>query len=264
MGVSKSTISSFELGDTDIQISKFYKMIKKIGVSLEEFDYAVNGYDFCDFDKLMNRVSALYDQQNVTGLKLLLSDEMKKCKTSQTDIHDEINCAMIKCLISELDKDFKVTKEDKDRITDYLYRSEIWSYYHLALYNNTLRILDTSTLIYYSELAISRISYYQSLPINKRLMMEMLLNTMIFMIDKKEFTLALKFKSYLENLVGERDLFEKTILLYLVGSIEFGLEKKEQGREKMQKAIDVFRVLGSDNFVANFRKDYCENYYKNK
>ena len=80
-GVSKSTISSFELGDTDIQLSKFYSLIKAIGVSLEEFDYAVNGYDLSDYDKLMNKIGELYDQQSIMGLKNLLSDEIEKCKT---------------------------------------------------------------------------------------------------------------------------------------------------------------------------------------
>lgn len=261
-GVSKSTISSFELGNTDIQLSKFYKLIKKIGVSLEEFDYAVNGYDFCDFDKLMNKIGVLYDQQNVAGLKLLLSDEIERCKTSLSNIHDEINCTMIKCLIAELDEDFKIAKADKDQITDYLYRSEKWSYHQLILYNNAMRILDTSALVYYSDLAISRTAYYRSLPINKRLIIEMLLNTMIVLTDKKEFILALRFKSHLENLIGERDLFEKTILLYLTGAIDFGLEKENQGRKKMQKAIDVFHVLGSDSFTTSFQKDYYEKDYK--
>ena len=257
-GVSKSTISSFELGETDIQLSKFYKLVKKIGVSLEEFDYAVNGYDFSDFDKLMNRIGVLYDQQNVVGLKLLLSSEIERYKTSLPDIHHKINCAMIKCLIAELDENFEIANTEKNQITDYLYRSENWSYHQLVLYNNTIRILDTSALVYYSDLAISRTAYYRSLPINKRLTREMLLNTMIVLTDKKEFILALKFKSHFENLVGERDLFEKTVFLYLTGAIDFGLGKEEQGRKKMQQAIDIFRVLRSDSFATSFQKDYYE------
>ena len=169
---------------------------------------------------------------------------------------------MIKCLIAELDKDFEITKKDKEQITDYLYKSENWSYHQLILYNNTIRILDTTAIIYYSDLAISRTAYYGNLPINKRLIIEMLMNTMIVLIDKKEFLLAMKFKKHIDRLVGERDLFEKTILLYLTGAIDFGLGKEVQGKKKMKEAIDVFYVLESMGFATSFQSDY-ENYETN-
>jgi len=258
--VSKSTISSFELGDSDIQLSKFYKLIKKIGVSLEEFDYALNGYDFSDYDKLMVKIGTLYEQKNISALKILLSSETDRLKCSTSNIHDEINCAMIKCLIAEIDKDFTIDKDEKNKITDYLFKSENWSYHQLVLYNNTIRILDTSSIVYYTDLAISRSTYYEKIPLNKRLIMEMLLNTMIVLCDKKEYMSAVKFKSYFERIVDERDLFEKTIYLYLKGSIDFYYGKVAKGKEQMEKAINVLSDLESYSLLGGLQEDYKEKY----
>ncbi|MCL1990606.1 MAG: helix-turn-helix domain-containing protein [Defluviitaleaceae bacterium] len=254
--LSPSLLSDFENGERDIKLVRFYHILEKIGVTFEEFIHIANDYEFSGFQRILHKVSDLYQSGNEIALKKLLLEETAKNKNE--DIYHELNCLMIKVLISEIDKGFTLSQKEKDKITDYLVSIYDWAYYELLLYNNTMRVLGSPVIRQLSEAMLSFTKFYKEIPRNKNLMITIMLNTMIIFVDRKEVDDAIKFRQATEHLMAETDIFERAMFLYISGAIDFYRGKIDEGKKKMEDVIDIFEKVGSVNLARDYQQGYDE------
>jgi len=252
---TSAALSMFESGKNDITLSKFCFILKRIGVTLEEFEYIANDYDFNSFYKLLSRVSRFYNENNEYALKKILAEEEKRI----SDIYSEMNYLMIKSVIGEFDKEFFLSEKEKIKISSYLISIDDWSYYQLILYGNTMKSLKTEMINTLSKELLNRSSFYKSISRNKKLIIKILINTIIIFIDKKELNYANFFKKATQELlVDETDMYEKTIFLFAVGALDFYSGKKAEGKEKMQDAIMLFNKIESYRLAKSYQQNYEE------
>jgi len=255
--VSPSQLCEFENGERDIKLSKFYCILEKIGVTFEEFIHIANDYEFSGFQRILHKVLELYIAGNEKALKKFLLDEEAR-EVSEEDIYHELNCLMIKAAIGEIDKDFVLSQKEKNRISDYLVSIYDWAYYELILYTNVMRALDTSVIRQLSETVLSCTKFYREIPRNKNLMITIMLNTMIVFTDRKELDYAIEFKQAAERLLGESDIFERTMFLFISGVIDFYKGKLKEGKEKMEDAVAIFSKVGSLELARDYQQNYDE------
>lgn len=252
---TSAALSMFESGKSDITLSKFYFILKQIGVTLEEFEYIVNDYDFNSFYKLLNKAYIAYNENNDYALKKLLEKEEKNV----TGIYQEMNCLMLKNLICELNNQYCLTEKEKAKISSYLILIDDWSYYQLILYGNTIRALKTEMINTLSRELLKRSSFYKSIPRNKKLIREILINTIIILIDKKELKYAHFFKNAVQELlIDETAIYEKTIFLFVRGVLDFHSGKELEGKKKMRDAIEIFNKVESYRLAKTYQQNYDE------
>ena len=75
--ISKSQISRFELGETEISFFKLLYLLEKIGVTLEEFLLSCNNYQPSDFNTLIRLVQQAAYNQEIKSLLNMVSKEME-------------------------------------------------------------------------------------------------------------------------------------------------------------------------------------------
>lgn len=250
----KSTVSDFENMGHEIGYITFYQLINRINVSLEEFQYEMNDHKLGIFDDLLERVTNFYNSSDVNALKKLLVIEEARTK-NKTCNHD-LTCVMIKNMIGQLDSNIKLLKNEQKMIVDYLLKAERWGYYELVLFGNTMPTFTKTSLITFSKEAISRSAVYQKIPTNKLLIIKILLNVLVVLIHYDEFNIAINLKKEIEKLIGEDDIFAKTVLIFVTGGLELSMGDAESGKIKMKTAIDIFKAVGSLNLANTYQQSY--------
>ena len=253
-GVSVSQLSSFETGKSKLTLDKFFTVLGNLGVSLEEFEHASHGYRFNPFDQLLKDAANLFNDDNVYGLRKLINDQKKK---NFSGVRHELTIIMIKTQLAEIDKKTRLREEEKKRVVDYLINVCEWTHFELILYGNTMRLLSTDDLVDITQDILSRTMYYQEIQRNRHLVIDIVLNSIIMMIDRKELSHARSFEKLLcEKRIDEANLFDKNLLLFATGVLEFYEGKKDFGKRKMRQAIELFNILESYHLAERYQVDY--------
>lgn len=73
-----SNLSTFESGKSKLTLEKFYYIIERISLKMEEFEYAKNGYQLNDFYRMIQEIRKFYTTNNIQGLKKLMLGKERK------------------------------------------------------------------------------------------------------------------------------------------------------------------------------------------
>ena len=163
--LSVSQLSRFENGQSMLAADKLLIAISGIHMTFSEFGHAINNYQEPKLFHLVNKISNLYNQQDIDGLYKLLETE----KNSEVfDVYNRLNELIIKTSIYALDPTYVISDEEKIFLTTYLYEIEEWTEYELLVFGNTMSILSESDLIFLGKAFVDRDKVYLSLPSHKK------------------------------------------------------------------------------------------------
>jgi len=251
--LSVAQVSKFERGNSRVTLENFYYMVEKLGLTLQEFEHRALGHELNGFYQLLEQISIYYAENNERGLRKLLLVEEKKIDVGGN--HHELNCIMIKNAIGGLTKCDHISEEEKEKISDYLFSVEDWGHYQLTLYGNTIDAFNRSAIYALSTDVLTRTQYYKSIAQNKRLTIQVLVNTVIIFVERKEIEYARFFRDAITDMLVETDIYERTLFLFITGLVDFYSGKKE-GAQKMRDAIDIFDKVGSYHLAKDCQDDY--------
>lgn len=255
--ISVSQVSKFERGNHGISLDKFLYMIEKVGMTLGEFKFKAMGYELDTLEKTMRDIQKMVVEQNRSGIERILSNE-KKAK-EKGDVFEEMNYLMFKSVASTLDESLQLTDDEKERLVDYLYSIDDWGYHQLLIYGNSMQSLDMRHISRLTKELVLRSSFYDTIYENKRVIIKILLNSLLFAIDRNELSDATYFKKMAQDfMVDETEVYERTIFLFAKGMLDYRNGQIEQGEEKMLNAIDIFEKVGSVSLARNCKKDFEE------
>ena len=251
--LSVAQVSKFERGDSRVTLENFYYMVEKLGLTLQEFEHRALGNELNGFYQLLEQLSIYYAESNERGLRKLLLDERKKIDFG--GFHHELNCIMIKNMIGELIKGKLISEEEKQKISDYLLSIEDWGYYQLTLYGNTIDAFSNTAIYALSTDVLTRTQYYKAIPQNKKLTIQVLVNTVIVYVERQEFEYARFFRDAIVGMLSETDIYERALFLFISGLVDIYSGNKE-GKQKMKDAIDIFDKVGSYHLAEDCQDDY--------
>lgn len=128
--LSKSQISRFERGESEISCIRLINILDKLNISIEEF-LILHDKDYTKteiFANLVQHIRKEYSTQKIDNIIKLLSN---------TSLN-EFEKTMIKSIIHTMDNDcaIKPTKDEILKVTDYLFKFENWGYYEIILLGN--------------------------------------------------------------------------------------------------------------------------------
>ncbi|MGG8343072.1 Rgg/GadR/MutR family transcriptional regulator [Streptococcus uberis] len=249
--LSKSQISRFERGESEISCIRLINILDKLHISLDEFlilhdnDYTRN----TSFINLVQYVRKQYYSQNVCSIASLLSN------SSNFDLNP-LEKTMIKSILHTLDNTIIPSDEEILQLTDYLFTVEKWGYYEIILLANCIRTIQYHSCFLLTKEMLGNYIYSSSNKTNKRLVTQLAINCFIVSIDNSEFHncafLISKIKKLLYN---EQNYYEQTVFLYAMGYFEFKINSGN-GAKKMQQALKVFEILGESSIGSQYQEHY--------
>ena len=249
--LSKSQISRFERGESEISCIRLINILDKLHVTLDEFlilhdeDYTNTG----TFANLVQYIRKQYLSQNINNIKSLLSD-------SSNYILNSFEKTMVKSILHTLDSQITPSDDELLQLIDYLFTVEKWGYYEIILLGNCVRTINYNSYFLLTKEMLNNYIYSSLNKTNKRIVTQLAINCFILSIDKEEFSNC----SYLINVIkglleNELNFYEQTVFLYATGYYEFK-RQLSSGIETMKQAIQVLDILGEDKLKLHYASHF--------
>ena len=253
--LSKSQISRFERGESEISCTRLINILDKLHVLLGEFLILHDGEHTQteNFVDLVQYIRKEYPTQKTDNIIKLLSD------TSRYQLND-LEKTMIKSIIYMLDHSDKIKPTETEilNLTDYLFEVEIWGYYEITLLGNCSRTIPYSAFFLLTKEMLKNYIYSSLNKTNKKLVTQLAINCLIVSIDNKQFENCKYINQEIKKLLAnELNYFEQTVFLYAQGYFEFE-QDITTGRSKMEQALQVFKILGENDIYSQYADHYTE------
>ena len=245
--LSKSQISRFERGESEISCIRLINILDKLHVTLDEF-LILHDDDYTNSESFANLVQYIrkqYSSQSIDNIACLLSDT-----TNYT--LDPLEKTMVKSILHTMDSRIIPSDEELLRLTDYLFKVEKWGYYEIIIFGNCARTINYNSYFLLTKELLKNYIYSSLNKTNKRMVTQLAINCLILSIDEEKFSncsyLISEIKTLLDN---EFNFYEQTVFLYATGYYEFK-RQLSSGIEKMKQAIQVLDILREDKLKLHY------------
>lgn len=249
--LSKSQISRFERGESEISCIRLINILDKLHITLDEF-LILHDEDYTKTESFANLVQYIriqYSSQNINNIACLLSN------TSNYNLNS-IEKTMVKSILHTMDSTITPSNEELLQLTDYLFKVEKWGYYEIILLGNCVRSINYNSYFLLTKEMLNNYIYTSLNKTNKRIVTQLAINCFILSIDKEEYSncsyLIDKIKELLDN---ELNFYEQAVFLYATGYYEFKCQSGT-GIKKMKQAIQVFEILGEDQLKLHYTEHF--------
>ena len=249
--LSKSQISRFERGESEISCIRLINILDKLHITLDEFLILHNQYytKTESFTNLVQYIRQQYSSQNINNIQSLLSDSSNYTLNS-------LEKTMVKSILHTMDSTITPSNEELLQLTDYLFKVEKWGYYEIILLGNCVRSINYNSYFLLTKEMLNNYIYTSLNKTNKRIVTQLAINCFILSIDKEEYSncsyLIDKIKELLDN---ELNFYEQAVFLYATGYYEFKCQSGT-GIKKMKQAIQVFEILGEDKLKLHYTEHF--------
>lgn len=250
--ISKSQLSRFERGESEISCSKLNHLLNKLNTSFDEFLIINRGFSDDDFKIMINEIRDSTASSDIQNLIKILESYQNKDKSTLKNFE----ITLLKSVLNNYSKDIYPSKSELDELVDYLFKVEHWGYYEISLFGNCFRQLTYQTIFSLTKELLNKIRYYIRAESNKRLIIQLTINCLIVSIDKEYFENARYLLKKVECLLNsETSFYEKTVFIYASGYLLYK-EGNLDGKDKMLDALNVFKILSEDKFYKNYIEHY--------
>ncbi|KXT72430.1 Positive transcriptional regulator, MutR family [Streptococcus sp. DD10] len=245
-GLTASQLSKFELGRSMLSADKLMLAIRGINMTYDEFGHKLNNYQESSHVRLGRKIVACFAHQDKVGLEQLLLDMPKE---QMADKYIRLNSIVIKNAIHSLDRNFPLSKEDREFVTDYLYAIDSWTWFELYLFCNTTPFLSDQDLIFLSTSLLEKSESFKNLLQNKIYMRSCLLNIISELLERGLFKYISIFETALEEILTPYEVFEKLLLQFL-RKIKLFLETKGSNKKEIEDFIQSLEILENPQLLA--------------
>jgi len=250
--ISKSQLSRFERGESEISCSKLNHLLNKLNTSFDEFLIINRGFSDDDFKIMINEIRDSTASSDIQNLIKILESYQSKDKSTLKNFE----ITLLKSILNNYSKDIYPSKSELDELVDYLFEVEHWGYYEISLFGNCFRQLTYQTIFSLTKELLNKIRYYIRAESNKRLVIQLTINCLIVSIDKEYFENARYLLKKVECLLNsETTFYEKTVFIYASGYLLYK-EGNLDGKNKMLDALKVLKILSEDKFYKNYIEHY--------
>ena len=250
--LSKSQISRFERGESEISCIRLINILDKLHITLDEF-LILHDQDYTQTESFANLVQYIrkqYSSQNINNIQSLLSD-------SSNYTLDSFEKTMVKSILHTMDSNIIPSDDELLQLTDYLFKVEKWGYYEIILLGNCVRTINYNSYFLLTKEMLNNYIYSSLNKTNKQIVTQLAINCLILSIDMEEFTncfyLIDEIKALLDN---ELNFYEQTVFLYATGFFEFKRCQSTSGIKKMKQAIQVLNILGEDKLKLHYTSHF--------
>lgn len=249
--VSISFLSKFELGVSDISLTSFIRLLQRVSVTFEEFQFLNQNNRIDLLELFFQEAGDAYMNRDLPQIYRLKKQELDKwdktalapfrCNTIMLNVYESI--------ISNTES--IVAKEDLEFLYEYLFKVEVWGYYELHLYNSTILLMNPDMVITLSETVYKKSDQMKQHPKLHKAIISIMLNTLIYLTggESPKFLYEQEceqFFLYLDEIgIVEYDLLARNELIAMRGLVEIRRGKRDKGIGLIKDSIETLKKLGA-------------------
>ncbi|GMA68937.1 MutR family transcriptional regulator [Leuconostoc litchii] len=254
---SASFIGKFEKGQSNMSVSRFFKLLEKMHVSQAEFEFLLLENN----ENYLSKRIKLIDNQAIT--KKLIQDFYKTVKKDQTekngDNTPEFLLILANGLLLLLNQEVKEWPSNElyvlaKPVQDYLLGVETWGIYELQIFTLTSFMLPADILYLLTKLAIKRVQLYEHSLLNIQTQLMHVVWTSFSTLVYEQPESAYKLLNIAENyLMNHINVTEKITLIFNKGWYDIETGNITKGVRQSNIAIDIYDSLGYNEKADSLR-----------
>lgn len=237
--VSKSTYYRYINGETDLNSYSFLKLLDTLHVTIEEVNHIKNGYGLSEQQNILVEIKKAFENQDITKLELL----KKMCVFKQSNkienyIHYE---SLIDILIARLQH--KEIDIKKNKLYQYLLKTDTWTRYELIMFNNSMFFFNVSATKYILNRAIPSLKNISKLHSLGEESFRLVVNAVVFFIHNNEINDAIKYIKLLNSIEILSDHIYEKIILKMLNNLPGYLLNEEKAIFEINKCIEFLSFI---------------------
>ncbi|GLC89468.1 Rgg family transcriptional regulator [Lysinibacillus piscis] len=241
---SRQASSNFEKGLNDTTVKKFFIILERLNISLEEFHIALTKNKSNQF-QLFSEISKYFYKNDMNSLVKIMF-EMEEKYTIKNNIKYLHYKIMIGQIINTMNK--KEQTDDFDILRNYLVNCNSWGYYEIVLFGNCLNYFSQEfiDIVYYR--IKKNLNQIQNFNRYTNELAKLLLNIIFLNIKRGDYTCAKKYLVEYNtlSLSLENDSYYN-IMRKFFNSLMDVLCKQSDTFENLEKILNILEFLELDN-----------------
>ena len=256
--LSKQAAIKFENGKSDTTIEKFFMLLDRLNISLEEYDEIYRAKNNNDY-YFTGQYIKLFYQKNIDGLRQLKEVATKEYENTLSEKFRHY-ASLIQLLIDYLNNN-KPCETSLQIIKDYLNNCENWGYYEITLFTNAMIHFSGE----YIDSVYGRVKKKITVQSKKLVRYRNEKAIILFnILEKKMIDQEIdKIKFYINELLQLKDetldnMYTQTMIKYFVTLANAIFEKNFHGDIELQinKIIDFFIFIDMTS-----KSNQCRDFY---
>jgi len=244
LGVSKMTISNFEKGKSFLPINILDSALELMCMSLTEYEYLVNDFRFDIYEDAFLRIEhAFYkgDERQLRGIAAEFESD---------NLRERVISLGVKGIFRAL------AEEEKQKISDFLFLTEIWGIYELSLFLLILPHLESDLILSFIKDLGRKNHHLEKIFKYRRRIQQILARAAVTFSQRGEKKAAWTCLDYAHQIFYERDLFTRNAYLFTRGYYRWVFEDKKKGVHDMKEALWIFEELECQDLTQYYQKAY--------
>lgn len=255
--LSVSFLSKFERGESEISLSRFFLLLERLDVSIEEFYGILANERATATEKLLDKVSSAFYQGNSFALEKFYQAEMKKYEETKQKTF-LYNAIMIESFLVNLTNQ-PIANEKMMAISDYLFSIEQWGKRELIIFGNSLSALNDKVIEALAREILFKTTLFGSNEANQKARIELLINIVAIFLERDLLDLAKNYLDLIQQLgIPETALYDRMEYQFVLGIYLFKSGKKEQGKQKMMAVLATLKTFEAENLGLAHERVYEE------
>jgi len=245
--ITQGAYSNFESLNTDIKISTFYKLLDRLALSPEEFDYILHNYNYSVRNSLLQRYSKL--PLNQTKLLIELMNDIKAyIKHTPNELLQDILTICEALLLFNSSNDKKTLQPTLHIVWTHMEKKDELYLTDIYLLNSSLFFFPLETALNLRDFLFRSIERYKNFQNIEKMKLTINLNISLMYLEEKLYGQALNQTE--ECILQSKQFFDYIRLpfcYYRKGICLMNLG--EDGEPWIEKAIHILKVLERDDLI---------------
>ncbi|TYS32982.1 helix-turn-helix domain-containing protein [Bacillus pumilus] len=259
--LSQSAYSKFELHRIDILASSYMALLEKVDVSLDEFYYIMNDFQYTRRQKFIN------DFFNTTfnhpdKLRQLIMESEKLLSNSRDQLISDIQCICTALIVLNETGSIEQARNHVDTVWERLSKHENWYLVDIRLINSLLFIFPIETAMHISRNALKRLNNYKNFQDAYKIEINIRVNFSLLLIKYSKFKSALDVLEAAIPLCKKHGAYREMAICYGRKGICLKNLNMVSYEEYTEKATKVLRILEEKKLEEMLNKEIRKYYIK--
>lgn len=249
--VTRATAVRFEKGSSDTTMEKFFVIINRLNITLEEFDFIAREKE--SIDKLfINQLYQAFYTNNEEKIEQL-KDSLLAEYTHQSNVKYLHYHIVSQLLLDEL-RGMTTSTKYVNKLRDYLLKCDVWGYYEIMLFTNTIIFYHEELIDALYKEAKKTLLLYSDMRMYKNEMAILLMNIIEAKIQKGSIASASYYLGELESIRLHTldNMYIQSMTKYF-GELLTIIKSEHIDLKNIKYIIDFLDFLGLDK-----KKQQCE------
>lgn len=244
LGISKSSISRFERGESAISFESVYFSLQLMGVSLEDFETVLNDYSPNEFDYLMEEIE-----------KATINIDKKRLEDLYKLAHEK---NLLYISLSAKSKIEVLNELEVEILTDYFFELFFWTYKELCILYLVMENLNTHDILHIVDNFLFENNEILKSGKARSYLVKACCKAVLILSKRGYYDYSKHILNQIDKTKIVDSMFLRNLRNLTYGYWVYSFEDSNHGLSLINSSLDIIASVGTPELLNYFKSQYNE------